>query len=219
MDDIFDVTPSRKLGYDMLKQKLIEGKDINFSWVLDRAIEHGRVDIVDLLLGSKKYDVNCEMISRRKAIHMACIHNKIDIVKRLIYCGAIINDVDIFGNTPLHYAADGACEEILDILFVNGGLVNVQNKNGETPLARATLSDNIDAVKRLVSYGCDINMAEKNGWTPVMGANLDITKILVAAGCDLNLKNKNGHTALSLAINSHDTETADFLKQHMKNVD
>lgn len=53
------------------------------------------------------------------------MYNSVDVVSRLINNNAGVNQIDCLGNTPLHYAArNGACNEILDLLFINGAQIN-----------------------------------------------------------------------------------------------
>lgn len=52
--------------------------------------------------------------------------------------GADVNAVDIYGNTPLHFAAgSGFCPENVKLLLGRGAKPLAQNKEGQTPLERA----------------------------------------------------------------------------------
>lgn len=49
--------------------------------------------------------------------------------------GADVNNTDILGMTPLHYAALGGCEYCIGYLIGAGAQLNTANKCGDTPLA------------------------------------------------------------------------------------
>lgn len=152
--------------YEMIKKLLEDGASpdvitefyCNESPSLTIAIEYGRVDIVDLLL-QYKADINLTNYYDETPLHVACLsscESNVDIVNRLINNGANINQKDFQGNTSLHCAAGNACNEILDLLFINGGNINEQNNDGQTPLMIARDLWNDEGAERLISFGCDI---------------------------------------------------------------
>lgn len=55
------------------------------------------------------------------------------IVHSLLRHGATVNDMDLFGDTPLHVAAKHGHKEIIEMLIDSGGDRTIKNLKGETP--------------------------------------------------------------------------------------
>ncbi len=49
------------------------------------------------------------------------------------YKDAEVNAVDKDGQTPLHYAAEGGCKEIVQLLIAKGADINAKDNQGKTP--------------------------------------------------------------------------------------
>jgi ankyrin repeat protein len=90
----------------------------------------------------------------------------------------------VFGDTPLHLAAEKGHLDIVGYLTEKGANVNVKRRYGLTPLHFAAQSGHLDIVKYLVDEkGADINVRDGHGKAPVYFAvcngHLDIIKYLV----------------------------------------
>ena len=116
-------------------------------------------------------------------------------------------NLDEFGNTPLHKAAEGGylskCKLIID---------NVENKNptnnfGETPLHRAAKGGYLDICRIIFKEIKDKNPASNNGLTPLHNAvlcgRLDICKLIIEKTMDKNPADKYGSTPLYIAAEMH----------------
>lgn len=80
---------------------------------------------------------------KKTPFHLAVISNSVNCLEYLCQTMDdlwIINDPDLFGKSPLHYAVerslDVLCSNVrsIGILFSAGALVNVRNADGDTPL-------------------------------------------------------------------------------------
>jgi hypothetical protein len=60
-----------------------------------------------------------------------------DVVRLLIAKGAEINATNNEGDTPLHLAAQWACEKNVQLLIAEGADLNLKNLAGDTPLDSA----------------------------------------------------------------------------------
>ena len=117
--------------------------------------------------------------------------------------GADVNAKGEYGNTPLHWAADGNGEDTLkkvQYLISQGADVNAKSEYGYTPLRYAAAHSSLAVVQYLVSQGAEVDAKDKYGTPPLFAAvshgNLDIVQYLVSQGADVNAKDKNGKTPL-----------------------
>ncbi|WP_341789022.1 MULTISPECIES: ankyrin repeat domain-containing protein [unclassified Rickettsia] len=77
------------------------------------------------------------------------------IIKLLLKRGADPNNLDNFGDAPLHLTAQKGYTNIIKILLENGAFIDTQGFGGFTPLEAATMSfskANFDIVKLLLQY-------------------------------------------------------------------
>jgi len=90
----------------------------------------------------------------------------------LIDNGVDFQQVDVYGNIPLHYAVRAKKPELVKVLIENGSGVNTVNKDGVSPLREALLTKPIDyeTVQILVNAGADINQSSDGGMSVVQFA-------------------------------------------------
>ena len=73
--------------------------------------------------------------SKDPALIWAAKHNLIPLATQMLAKGVSVNERDLMGNTPLHYA--GRYPLMMKFLIENGADVNARNFLGETPLHMA----------------------------------------------------------------------------------
>ncbi|MFP3016488.1 MAG: ankyrin repeat domain-containing protein [Wolbachia sp.] len=102
-------------------------------------------------------------------LHFAASSNKFDIVKFLLDKNANIKAKDVYGNTPLHVAAqyDSKLEIVEFLLDKNASGINDVNNNGSTPLHVATQGNKPSTVKFLLNKGASIQVKDKHNRTPL----------------------------------------------------
>ena len=72
------------------------------------------------------------------ALHRASMHNRTDVVKRLLQEGADMDRQNHYGkNTPLHYAALYNSTEVARLLIDKRADINLKGEFNKTPLDRA----------------------------------------------------------------------------------
>lgn len=158
----------------------------------------------------------------QKALHVACIVRS-PLLKNILKRSTETLALDIFGNTPVHYAsASGASLE----LFEESGKdvdVSKPNSSGWAPLHMACYFGNNKAVEYLISKGIDINIpiqvsskGKRTGKTALMIAcergHLEICKILASRPTlDKDAQWDYGGTALDCACESDSPDILSIL--------
>ena len=142
--------------------------------------------------------------------HMACSNGNVEIVQLLIDHGAHINELDVDfygcdggGKTPLHYASDKEC---IQLLLKHSAKINAKDDMGKTPLHYAYDGDrmrlNEECIRLLVRNGADINAQDIFGKTPLhyFYNKPEFVMAMLELGANLHIKDRSGCTALDEAI-------------------
>ena len=147
-------------------------------------------------------------------LHIAAWKGDTHIVVRIL---ARTTDTDInaknqYGDTPLHYAAEGGHLDIVKLLLACDEIdTNLKNNEGETPLH---ITGHAGVVALLLTHKeTDVNAKNKYGNTPLHYAAyndaVDVAELLLAHNkIDINVKNIDGLTPLALAKKYKRTKVA-----------
>lgn len=120
-------------------------------------------------------------------------------------CPAVVNSLDLQGNTSAHWAAKKGDLEILHLLAENGADLTLPTSADAKmmPIHWAASDGKIAAIRLLLQRGVDINAQDGNGCTPVIIAaqhdQATAVAYLVRNGADMALCDANGDTALHWA--------------------
>ncbi|MDR1307570.1 MAG: ankyrin repeat domain-containing protein [Treponema sp.] len=118
--------------------------------------------------------------------------------------GVSLSRRDIWGRTPLMYAAASGDSALVSELLGRGAASADRDIWNRTPLFYAAGAKGGDGeiVRKLAEKGADINGRSKAGRTPLMYAvvneNRGTALALLAAGADRSVKDSDGNTALHL---------------------
>ncbi|CAG5136804.1 unnamed protein product, partial [Candidula unifasciata] len=133
-------------------------------------------------------------------IHLAILHNHMEIVELLVACSADINIQNHKSLTPLHLACYIRNILIMDVLVKAGAKLNVRDVNGNTPLLVAAGIGFLPGLQLLLKTGANANATNHKGNTALHEAvkrdDLDISVMLLDAGADPRIKNKLGKLPL-----------------------
>jgi hypothetical protein len=196
-------------AYDALYPKTIE----DILWIMAKA---GHTKLVAPLMNLSKVTRNCIHLQPimmnvklgrwgETQLHHCARKSLTTSVKRLLSIRNInVNVKDVYGATPLHYAAANGHVEIIHLLLQNGADVNARNNYGYTPLHYAARNGNVDILHLLVENGADLEAQENDGWRAlheavVFGHLPFIQELISRYHVDINARDKNGRTALSMA--------------------
>jgi ankyrin repeat protein len=123
-----------------------------------------------------------------------------------------VNSANIFGITPLHYAAIGDDQKIAVQLIKAGARLNAKTKTGITPLYGAVSEGKEEMVCFLISKGARVKEATNDGAAPLHAVTKKtIAEMLVAAGVPVNARNKYGFTPLHIAAHYGYVEVVVYL--------
>ncbi len=191
-------------------------RDHDGSTLLHVAASNSDEDSLCLVecLVNNKADVNAQNHKGETPLHLA---HEADVIAFLRKKGATIDVRDIFGSTPLHFAASRDSLLLVECLVTNKADVNVKNLKGESPLHLAQKADVADF---LLKNGAAIDVQDLSGSTPLHVAaskdDLLSVKFLVDNKADVNVQNMKGETPLHLARKAY---VADFLLKNGATID
>ena len=181
--------------------------------------------------GESQSTVNAPDIS----IHDAVKKRNITAVKQHLADGVDVNAGNVFGTTPLHFAAWVGHKEIVELLIENGANLNAKIVSGpiqgSTPLDLATLFNRSEIADLLRKHGGKIKK-EPEAAEPVAETvkpepptaeapdisihsaaevgNIEAVKQHLAAGTEVNAK-ASGWTPLAVAAHRGHKEVAELL--------
>lgn len=202
------------------------------SLVLHKAVKEGNLRLLkEHLRPGSLADVHDLDEHDRTALHYA---KTAHVVELLVNAGALVNEEDIDGHTPLHKAVIERRLEVIKKLLSKNAWPTNTDKAGKTPVdysqhfpaatwllehgARrdglfhmAWLGD-IEGVAFFLSQGSDVDKRNPHGETALTEASrhgdTEVVKLLLQAGADLELKTTNGGwTALLLAVSNNRADT------------
>ena len=136
-------------------------------------------------------DLNATDSSGRTCLSWAAARGDILAIKTLLHHQADVHLRDEQSNTPLHYARNAEC---VDMLQSAGGNINGRNSFGHTPLHMACRGEgSLPLVKKLVEAGADIDAIDNNGETALSnatyGKHSECALYLIQQGANLDIAN------------------------------
>lgn len=220
---LWDAVSSNDIG--RAKTLIALGADVNQknrygNPIIHHAVSSGNAELVELLI-SKGADVNAKGQFDRVALHYA---NKKGMAKILLAHGATVDAPTNYGETPLHWAAEGVnglgkqvdLVEFANVLIAHRADVNRKTGEGrshKTPLNYAAESNNIPVAKLLIARGADV---EGGGSSPLSsaGANGDfaeMAQLLVENGAKVNVPSPTGWYPLQTAAGRGNIKVTNYL--------
>jgi ankyrin repeat protein len=141
----------------------------------------------------------------------AAISGDASTVSSLLAAKADVNQVTLYGDTPLHLTLRRNSLErrqgrvqVVDLLVSHGANVNIRNRRGVTPLIEAADTGDTEVVAYLVRHSASINQSDDAGRTALSLAAYrhysDIVDFLLGHGADKEMRDKGGRTPLMNAI-------------------
>ena len=204
---------------------------INTEPLLLFALNKLNIDIVKLLIESKRVDIDIQDKDDNTALLIAVKQKNTDIVEKLLAKGANANIHNIKNEMPIIMALNSIGSRssdfnsidsrispkiIMDLINSGADVNYVSRDEGKTPLHLASeIRYLADVVNELITKGANVNALTVNGETPLYIAsrsnNIDIVKTLLNNNADVNIATNKGSTPIKAAYNSMYFELVDFL--------
>ncbi|KAK4172395.1 putative ankyrin repeat protein [Triangularia setosa] len=115
-------------------------------------IETGQHNSVQFLLGQGADGRNLLPVSGRTALHAAALFSDAEMAKLVFEHDYRLNDRDVNGFSPLHFAVIANHLDVVEFLLANGAEVEIPNNIGATPLM---FTRHIDTARVLLRNGAN----------------------------------------------------------------
>ncbi|KAI1899208.1 hypothetical protein AGOR_G00059400 [Albula goreensis] len=149
------------------------------------------------------------------ALTAAAGRGKLDVCDFLLEQGAVVQQANRRGVSPLFCAVRQGHWQIADLLLQHGADVNISDKQGRTLLMVAACEGHLSTAEFLLSKGASLTSMDKEGLTPLSWACLkghkNVVQFLVEKGAVIDHTDKNGRTPLDLAAFYGDAEIVHYL--------
>jgi WD40 repeat protein len=115
-----------------------------------------------------------------------------------------LNQQDIYGDTPLHYAVIRHKKEWVSILVDKGADLNIRNNAGKTPIFYALDYENAENLQYLLDSQSNVDIADKEGKHLLFYAidknNLKLIDYCLNYGISIELRGPEGRTPLLYSL-------------------
>ncbi|XP_037791682.1 inversin-like isoform X2 [Penaeus monodon] len=143
----------------------VNWQDYDGITALHLAVAEARKDIVDVILSVPKCNVDLTDNHFRTALHWACNRGLTAIVSRLLERGAHLGAVDVYGATPLHYAAQLDHADTVELLVRRPCVRDNPSKEGHTAMLWAAARGANAALTVMARHGSSLTQADPGGCT------------------------------------------------------
>lgn len=143
----------------------VNWQDYDGITALHLAVAEARKDIVDVILSVPKCNVDLTDNHFRTALHWACNRGLTAIVSRLLERGAHLGAVDVYGATPLHYAAQLDHADTVELLVRRPCVRDNPSKEGHTAMLWAAARGADSALTVMARHGSSLTQADPGGCT------------------------------------------------------
>ncbi|WP_423601544.1 ankyrin repeat domain-containing protein [Roseateles sp. MS654] len=132
-----------------------------------------------------------------------------------------LNDVGIYGRTPLMASAAAGLLAAVETLVRNGASVHATGRAEMTALHEAAASGDAAIASYLLSAGANVDAKTVDGVTPLMCAaawgNTVVVKLLLDNHADPTAADRTGATAADIAREKGEDDAADLINSYSLN--
>ena len=130
--------------------------------------------------------------------------------------GKDVDEADLYGATPLHWAALKSRLDCMTILLKNGRAnADIANNDGATPLHISAECNSMECVSLLMKHGVAMDVTDADGrtalWWASMKGHQSIAELLVQSGADIDIADNDGKTAIVIARENDHAALATYL--------
>uniref|UniRef100_A0A3B5KPB2 Tetratricopeptide repeat, ankyrin repeat and coiled-coil containing 1b n=1 Tax=Xiphophorus couchianus TaxID=32473 RepID=A0A3B5KPB2_9TELE len=149
------------------------------------------------------------------ALTAAAGRGKMEVCSFLWEQGAVVQQVNRRGVSPLFCAVRQGHWQVRCLLLQHGADINISDKQGRTLLMVAACEGHLSTVEFLLSKGASLTSMDKEGLMPLSWACLkghkNVVQFLVEKGAVIDHTDRNGRTPLDLAAFYGDAEIVQYL--------
>lgn len=177
----------------------------------------GNDQLLKTMLKEEKYKslINEKLTETKQTLlHLAVIHNHLNVVKLLLEFEICCAEMDSSGNTPLHFAVINnridMCDLILSQCLFNQTEYDIANINNDTPLNIAVVQEHphMEMIDLLLSCGSDPHdefcLNDSSLYRACVMERKDIVKMILLYDRDLDRLNEGFYTHLHHVSKSKD---------------
>jgi ankyrin repeat protein len=167
-----------------------------------------RKEDFDTQLPALTFLINATDSQGRTALSWAAARGDVQIVKKLLRCGADPNIGSSCDMVPLHFAMRPASPRSIVPLLAAGANVNYMSNWLQTPLHHAAAyKDDVRFLEPLIDSGADVNARDFDGNTPLgcaaLSDHVKSIELLLESGANINNRDLRGWTAILDAVDSN----------------
>jgi len=178
------------------------------------ACQYGEEQVLDLLLDANA-DVAVTGPDNIPALSLCAGHASSKIVARMINAGALPDETDAKGQTPLMWAAINGRVDNVELLLRLGADANRQTTGGFTPLFFAVKSGRLDVAEAIIAGGGDPTYQTPDSTSVMQLAmyqhNYAFAGAMAKRAIDLSRYDRNGRQLLHAAVIANQPELVDLL--------
>ncbi|KAN0092689.1 Ankyrin repeat-containing domain protein [Tylopilus felleus] len=144
------------------------------------------------------------------SVHTAAQNNQLSLLQALLTENPkLINEADVDGRTPLHWAASAGATEVVRYLIDQGADVTKVDGGGWAALHIAVSAGHQEVVQELIGAAADVNQKNDKGITSLHYAasksRIEIGRYLIQRGADINARDKANQLPLHRAATTGST--------------
>lgn len=128
------------------------------------ALRERSLKVAEVLIANPATRVEVRTTEDESPLMLAALRGYAAVCQQLLERDA---DVNKPGWTPLHYAATGGHDDIIQILLDHDAYVDAASPNGSTPLMMAAMYGSSSAVRLLLEAGADPTLKNDLGLTAI----------------------------------------------------
>ncbi|XP_028991606.1 protein TANC1 isoform X2 [Betta splendens] len=195
----------------------LKNKALQQALIAASSMGHAEV-VIGLLALNNEHAVQvdgCDTLWGETALTAAAGRGKMEVCGLLLEQGAVVQQVNQRGVSPLFCAVRQGHWQIAELLLQRGADINISDKQGRTLLMVAACEGHLSTVDFLLCKGASLTSMDKEGLTPLSWACLkghkNVVQFLAEKGAVVDHTDKNGRTPLDLAAFYGDAEIVQYL--------
>ncbi|KAF2069625.1 hypothetical protein CYY_009059 [Polysphondylium violaceum] len=156
-------------------------------------------------------------------IHYAAAFGELTLLSMILLAkDSMINLVDKYGNTALHWAVEFNQKKAIELLLASRCSPNAQNHLGKSPIHLAT--KDVEITKTLIKFGANFNCTDIDGITPLhissaQGHVESLEFLLKDCNANIYYKDDQGETSLHYAIREEQSQCIQLLLKHAEKIE